>query len=155
MKIGSVEVVILDEADRMLDLGFAPQLTEILDAVRLAKEGEGETDSDTPKKIGQIQHLLFSATWSKAVQTSALTCVRMNNPVLLEIKGGSAKNSSGADDGQIVNNDITHDVRVTASEMDKVRRASLLLPYTFCLECIFVFLTSSCVCFISLALYYY
>ena len=131
MKLGSVEVIILDEADRMLDLGFAPQLTEIFDAVRVAKEGNRGEDEDedanadadlgTPKSSAEkIQHLLFSATWSEEVQSSALDCVRMTDPILLEIKGGSENNNSGGGGSQIVNNDITHDVRVTASEQDKV-----------------------------------
>ena len=45
ISLGHLQIVVLDEADRMLDMGFAPQLNQILDAV--------------PEKR---QTLLFSAT---------------------------------------------------------------------------------------------
>ena len=49
-----VSYVVLDEADRMFDMGFAPQISAILSAVR-------------PDR----QTVLFSATFPKAVETLA------------------------------------------------------------------------------------
>ncbi len=63
----AVTTLVLDEADRMLDLGFADELDEILD--------------ELPRKR---QNLLFSATFPKGVK--ALTEDLLNNPVEIEIK---------------------------------------------------------------------
>ncbi|MBC7386283.1 MAG: DEAD/DEAH box helicase [Cryobacterium sp.] len=54
VSLNSIEVLVLDEADRMLDMGFAPQLNQIMKYV--------------PK---QRQTLLFSATWSKEMDNLA------------------------------------------------------------------------------------
>ena len=50
--LSSVEYVVLDEADRMLDMGFEPQIRSIMD--------------DIKKQNKQV--LMFSATWPKEVQ---------------------------------------------------------------------------------------
>ncbi len=60
--MASLQIVVLDEADRMLDMGFAPQLNQILDAL--------------PE---QRQTLLFSATWP--ADLADLARVSVQNPV--------------------------------------------------------------------------
>lgn len=55
VKLGSVSFLALDEADRMLDMGFEPQMDQIMKQVPA-------TDRQT---------LLFSATWPKSVQKIA------------------------------------------------------------------------------------
>ncbi len=62
IRMGSLQIVVLDEADRMLDMGFAPQLNQILDAL--------------PE---QRQTLLFSAT--VPTDLAALAHVSVKDPV--------------------------------------------------------------------------
>ena len=64
--LSTVEVLILDEADRMLDMGFLPAIRTILRSV--------------PKKR---QTLLFSATMADSVKTLAYSV--MNDPETIEV----------------------------------------------------------------------
>ncbi len=64
--LSSVEVLILDEADRMLDMGFRPQIDEVLRA--------------TPRNR---QNLLFSATMPNGVHALALRI--MKDPAWIEV----------------------------------------------------------------------
>jgi len=66
VSLAGIEVLVLDEADRMLDMGFKPQLTRIL--ARL------------PKKR---QTMLFSATMASEVEEFAKTALR--DPVRVEV----------------------------------------------------------------------
>ena len=66
LSIGSVQTLVLDEADRLFDLGFAEELGRIL---RLLPE--------------QRQNLFFSATFPPAVQALAHTLLR--DPVRVEV----------------------------------------------------------------------
>ena len=65
-RLDGVEVLVLDEADRMLDMGFKPQLTKILAKV--------------PQKR---QTMLFSATMAGEVATFAKT--HLKSPVRVEV----------------------------------------------------------------------
>jgi ATP-dependent RNA helicase RhlE len=74
VKFSQVEILVLDEADRMLDLGFTNDIQKILELL--------------PKKR---QNLLFSATFSSNIR--ALTEGLLKNPVLIEV---SPRNSAPA-----------------------------------------------------------
>lgn len=55
----NVEVIVIDEADRMLDMGFAPQLKNIQSTLR-----------------GQRQTLMFSASFGQAVESIAKVFIK-------------------------------------------------------------------------------
>lgn len=71
VKLDQVKTLVLDEADRMLSLGFTEELTALLALM--------------PK---QKQTLLFSATFPEKVQT--LTTELLNNPVEIQVQSADA-----------------------------------------------------------------
>ena len=71
VKLDLVKTLVLDEADRMLSLGFTEELTELLAMM--------------PK---QKQTLLFSATFPEQVQT--LTTELLNDPVEIQVQSADA-----------------------------------------------------------------
>ena len=71
MRFGEIKVLILDEVDRMLDMGFLPQVRKIVNLC----PWEGR------------QTLFFSATMPPAIQTFAQWC--LTDPVSIEIARSS------------------------------------------------------------------
>jgi ATP-dependent RNA helicase RhlE len=71
LDLSKVEILVLDEADRMLDMGFIRDIRRIL--ALLPKER---------------QNLLFSATFSNEIKSFASTL--LNQPVMIEVAGQNA-----------------------------------------------------------------
>lgn len=71
INLSQIQILIMDEADRMLDMGFLPDLQRIVQLL--------------PK---QRQNLLFSATFSKEIKKLAETF--LTNPVVIEVAQSNA-----------------------------------------------------------------
>ena len=67
--LNSVEIVVLDEADKLLEMGFQDMIEELLKSVK--------RDSD----VSNIQTLLFSATLSKDIKK--LASLTLKNPQMI------------------------------------------------------------------------
>jgi ATP-dependent RNA helicase RhlE len=71
VQLNQVQMLVLDEADRMLDMGFMPDLKRILALLPKAR-----------------QNLMFSATFSPEIKK--LSAEFLNNPVLVEVARSNA-----------------------------------------------------------------
>lgn len=113
-----VEVMVLDEADRMLDMGFIPQVRQII--------------RQTPPK-SERQTLLFSATFTEDVMNLAKQWT--TDPSIVEIESENVASENveqhiyavaGADKYKLLYNLITDNgwerVMVFANRKDEVRR---------------------------------
>ena len=118
MHLDLIEVLILDEADRMLDMGFIPQVRQII--------------RQTPRK-GDRQTLLFSATFSDDVMN--LSKQWTQDPAIVEIEPERAASAnvdqqvyavSSDDKYTLLYNLITQlnlsRVMIFANRKDQVRR---------------------------------
>ena len=102
-----VKVLVLDEADRLLDLGFLPTLRAIIQHITPGGGGPttkslAQVDQTTPTTTSGRQTLLFSATQSpNLVQLAKLS---LNSPVTIDVdqhlQDGSSNVDSNATPGQ-------------------------------------------------------
>lgn len=97
--LGQISYLTLDEADRMLDMGFEPQIRRIIE--------------ECPK---ERQTLLFSATWPKAVRQLAFDFLR--RPVHVHIGEMNAAKA---------NTDVTQHVVLLERLSDKDRKLDEML----------------------------
>jgi len=114
VSLHSVQALVLDEADRMLDMGFIPDIQRILNLLPKTRQG-----------------LLFSATFSTEIQRLADTMLQ--NPAYIEV----AKRNS-------VSETITHQVHPVAESRKMALLVNLLRTGTMNQALVFVRTKQGC-----------
>jgi len=85
--LANVSYLVLDEADRMLDMGFEPDIRKICENCKPSGKPEEGFGASGPLAGTKRQTLFFTATWPKAVQRTARS-LTSNDAVQISIGQG-------------------------------------------------------------------
>ncbi|XP_002732540.2 ATP-dependent DNA helicase DDX31-like [Saccoglossus kowalevskii] len=121
LKLSRVKWVVLDEADRLLDLGFEKDIAAILNKLNL--------------ESGERQSVLLSATLSEAVKS--LACMSLKDPVYVNIQG---------DVNTASNKDVTSTMEqsIDVSTPKQLRQYFIIVPSKLRLVTLAAFIISKC-----------
>jgi ATP-dependent RNA helicase RhlE len=108
LSLSQVQILVLDEADRMLDMGFMPDLKKILALL--------------PKKR---QNMMFSATFSKEIKK--LSDDFLTNPTLIEVARSNATNENVAQEAYAVS---AADKQAFLIQLLKAQNAKQVIVFT-------------------------
>mmetsp|Transcript_28097 Transcript_28097/g.43066 ORF Transcript_28097/g.43066 Transcript_28097/m.43066 type:complete len:594 (+) Transcript_28097:139-1920(+) len=115
-KLGSIQHLVLDEADRMLDMGFEEDVRQIISECKPKEEGR--------------QTAMFSATWPAAIQKIAGEYMIDPVRVYVGFEAIVGSNGEGAvDDSLSANKRVTQTVEVIDDRARDARLRQLLQKY--------------------------
>eukprot|EP00658_Telonema_sp_P-2_P005152 TRINITY_DN11939_c0_g1_i13.p1 TRINITY_DN11939_c0_g1~~TRINITY_DN11939_c0_g1_i13.p1 ORF type:complete len:311 (-),score=111.94 TRINITY_DN11939_c0_g1_i13:161-1093(-) len=127
LTLNNVKMFVLDEADRMLDLGFEPEVRKIASWIKTDRE-----DGDM-----NIQTAMYTATWPKTIQNLAATFLKKEKGSVVRLVAGSegqdvhADEEEGEDRGPRANTSVTQHVSVIDNKAKDRELVSLLKKLGF------------------------
>ncbi|KFB41995.1 hypothetical protein ZHAS_00009571 [Anopheles sinensis] len=128
LKLANVRWLVLDEADRLLELGYEKDVKEIVNAIQAGSNaGEGTTD-EANGKVRSLQTVLLSATLTASVKE--LAGLTLHDPVYVETSEAIRKRQTHAQtfDGSSESADHLLNVDECVSIPQTVKQRYMVIP---------------------------